>query len=205
VSFMELQRGTPAGRRAAAFLDEVIGRVKGLALVHDVLGGAGFQAGQYEALLHRLAEHTLLQGPLAGRVAFAVEAQPLRLPSKALTALGIITNELFTNIAKHAFPDGRRGTVEVVVRPDGHEVEIRIRDDGVPPPARAVASGQLGLRLVRSLVEVSLQGRFHLETGERTTAIIRFPRPEDGPTGAQPPPTGPAREATFTSGQQAED
>jgi two-component sensor histidine kinase/HAMP domain-containing protein len=205
VSFMELQRATPAGRRAATFLDEVIGRVKGLAVVHDVLGGAGFQAGQYEALLHRLAEQTLLQGPLEGRVAFVVEAQPLRLPSKALTALGIITNELFTNIAKHAFPDGRRGTVEVVVRPDGPEVEIRIRDDGVPPPARTEASGQLGLRLIRSLVEVSLQGRFRLEADERTTAIIRFPRPEDGSPGAEPPPEGPSGEDVSVSGQQTDD
>ena len=204
VSFMELQRATPAGRRAAPFLDDAIGRVKGLALVHGVLGGAGFQDGQYEALLHRLAEQTLLQGPLAGRVAFAVRAEPLRLPSKALTALGIITNELFTNIAKHAFPDGRRGTVEVVVRLDGPDVEIRICNDGVPPAAGTETSGQLGLRLVRSLVEVSLEGRFSLEADGGTTAIIRFPRPDDGRPGVEPTPQGSVREECSLSGRRAD-
>ncbi len=180
VSFMELQRATPAGRLAAQVLDDAIGRVKGLALIHNALGGTSFQAGQYETLVHRLAEQTFHQGPLAGRVELRVEKEPLRLPSKALTALGIITNELFTNIAKHAFPEGRNGTVEVTVESAGSEVVIRIRDDGVRLPSGfSEGSGQLGLRLVRSLVEASLQGTFTLEAGEGTTAVIRFPRSED--------------------------
>lgn len=190
VSFMELQRATPAGRTAAPVLDEAVSRVKGLALIHDVLGGAGFQAGQYEALVYRLAEQTFFRKPLDGRVKLRVEKQPLRLPSKALTALGIITNELFTNIAKHAFPDGRKGTVEVAVEAAGPEVVIRIRDDGVRlPTGLSNRSGRVGLGLVRSLVEASLKGAFTLETGDGTTAVIRFPRPEDG----APETDGPTR------------
>lgn len=181
VSFMELQRATPAGRLAAAMLDDAIGRVKGLALIHNVLGGASFQAGQYGVLVRRLAEQTLPHGPPAGRLRLLVEEEPLRLPSKALTALGIITNELFTNIAKHAFPDGRDGIVEVSVALAGPEVVIRVRDNGVQLPSGfAEGAGQLGLRLIRSLVEVSLQGTFTLESDEGTTAVIRFPRPDDG-------------------------
>ncbi len=180
VGFMELQRATPAGRAAAPVLDEAIGRVKGLALIHNALGGASFQAGQFETLVYRLAELTFLRGPLAGRVELRVKKQPLRLPSRALTALGIITNELFTNIAKHAFPDGRKGRVEVTVEAAGPEVVIRIHDDGVRlPPGFANGSGQLGLRLVRSLVEASLKGTFTLEANDGTTAVIRFPIPEN--------------------------
>ena len=102
------------------------------------------------------------------------------LPSRALTALGIITNELFTNIAKHAFPDGRRGTVEVAVKSAGPEIVIRIHDDGVKLPSGFLnGSGQLGLRLVRSLVEASLKGTFTLEASDGTTAVIRFPTPQE--------------------------
>ena len=181
VGFMELQRAPPAGRVAAPVLDEAIGRVKGLALIHNVLGGPSFQAGQYEALVYRLAEQTFLQGPLAGRVDLRVERQPLPLSSRGLTALGIITNELFTNIVKHAFPDGRKGTVDVTVKLAGPEVVICIHDDGVGlPPGFSKGSGRLGLQLVRSLVEASLKGAFALEAGDGTTAVIRFPRPEGG-------------------------
>lgn len=193
IGFMELQRATPAGRKAAPVLDEAVGRVKGLALIHNVLGGASFQAGQYEALVYRLAEQTFLQGPLAGRIKLRVEKQPLPLPSRALTALGIITNELFTNIAKHAFPDGRRGTVEVTVKSAGPEIIIRIHDDGVKlPPGFLNGSSHLGLQLVRSLAEASLKGTFTLEASDGTTAVIRFPMPEDGTPDTEPQSAEPA-------------
>jgi two-component sensor histidine kinase len=185
VSFLELQRATPKGRSATAVLEEAIDRVKGLGLVHNVLEDAGFRAGQYEALVHRLAEQTFLQGALRDRVTLRVYKQPLLLPSRILTALGIITNELFTNIAKHAFPDERRGTVAVRVETVGGEVVIQIQDDGVGVSSGLSAgTGRLGLRLVRSLVDVSLRGTCSFRVDRGTAACIRFPLPHAGEGGA---------------------
>jgi two-component sensor histidine kinase len=180
ISFLELQRAAPEGRRASNVVDEAVGRVKGLALVHDILGGADSQLGQYEALVYRLGQQTLLQGALEGRVKLDVEMPPLYLPPRELTALGIITNELFTNIAKHAFPDGRRGMVRVTAVQLPGEIIIRVWDNGVAlPPGFGEGPGRLGLRLVHALVEASLKGRFAIEGGHGTTVVIRFPTPED--------------------------
>jgi two-component sensor histidine kinase/PAS domain-containing protein len=185
VSFLELQRATPEGQSATAVLEEAIDRVKGLGLVHNVLEDAGIRASQYEALVHRLAEQTFLQGTLRDRVTLRVYTQPLLLPSRVLTALGIITNELFTNIAKHAFPGERRGAVEVRVETVGDEVVIRIRDDGVGlSSGLSAGTGRLGLRLVRSLVDVSLHGTCALQVDQGTAACIRFPLPNAGEAGA---------------------
>ncbi len=185
LSFMELQRETPEGRQAAAVLEDAISRVEGLALVHNALAGMGFEAAEYGPLVRGLAEQTLVQGPLAGRVAFEVEGVPLRLPSAQLTALGLITNELFTNIAKHAFPGGRRGNVHVTAEAAGGVATIRVRDDGVGLPAGfAEQPGHLGLQLIRSLAEVSLKGTFALESRGGTTAVIRFPLPDTSPRDA---------------------
>ncbi len=185
MSFMELQRESLGGRQAKVVLEDAAARVRGLALVHQVLAAGGFQASEYGALVRGLAEQTLLRGPLAGRVALCVEDGSLRLPPAQLSALGLITNELFTNITKHAFPDGRKGNVRVTVENAGPEVTIRVRDDGVGlPPGLAEQPGRLGLRLARSLAQVSLQGRFALEAGEGTTAVLRFPHPD-----APAPPT----------------
>ncbi len=180
ISFLELERTTPEGRQASTALEDAVGRVKGLAVVHNILGGAVARFGQYEALVHRLGEQTLLQGPLEGRVKFEVEMQPLSLPPRELTALGIITNELFTNIAKHAFPDGRRGTVRVTAERRGTDIIVRIWNNGVAlPPGFGEGTGQLGLRLVHALVEASLNGCFAFENGNGTTAMLRFPTPEE--------------------------
>ncbi len=178
IGFLELQRTAPGGRGATAVIEEVVGRVKGLAVVHNILGGAVARFGQYEALVHRLGEQTLLQGPLEGRVKLEVELQPLCLPPRHLTALGIITNELFTNIAKHAFPDGRRGTVRVTAERRDTDIIVRIWNNGVAlPPGFGEGAGQLGLRLVHDLVEASLNGCFAVENGNGTTAMLRFPTP----------------------------
>lgn len=197
IGFLELQRTTPDGARAAAVLDEAVARVKGLALVHTILTEAGSRPGQVDSLVRRLAEQTLLQGPLEGRVRLALDLQPLSLPPRELMALGILTNELFTNIAKHAFPDGRTGTVQVGLVRSGREITLRVRDDGVAlPPRGGAGEDRLGLRLVRSLVEASLRGRLWIEGEAGTALVIRFPVPEGEPGEA-------ARRVTRREGWQA--
>ncbi len=194
ISFLELQRATPEGREASTALQEAVGRVKGLALVHDILGSTDSRFDQYAALVHRLGRQALLEGPLEGRVKLEIDLQPFSLPPRELTALGIVTNELFTNIAKHAFPDGRRGTVRVsAVRLPG-EVVIRVWDNGVTSdPSLKTGKGQLGLRLIQSLVEASLKGRFTLEGGQGTAAVIRFPTFAEGAEALDPVAVGAGR------------
>jgi two-component sensor histidine kinase len=182
VSFLELQREGVTDADVGGVVEDAIARVEGLALVHKVLAGANFQAGEFGALARGLAEQTLLQGPLAGRVAVRVEGPALLLPSAHLTTLGLITNELFTNIAKHAFPDGRAGTVEVTVESAGREATVRVTDDGVGlPPGFAEQPGHLGLKLIRSMAELTLRGTFALEAGKGTTATVCFPVPDAAP------------------------
>jgi PAS domain S-box-containing protein len=182
VSFLELQREGINEADVGGVVEDAIARVEGLALVHKVLAAADFQTGEFGALARGLAEQSLLQGPMAGRVAVRVEGPALLLPSAQLTTLGLITNELFTNIAKHAFPDGRTGTVQVTVESAGPEATVRVTDDGVGlPPGFAEQPGHLGLKLVRSMAELTLRGTFSLETGDGTTAVIRFRVPDAAP------------------------
>lgn len=177
-SFLEIELAGAEGRDAKPLLEDAIARVEGLALVHNTLAGVGFEAAEYGPLARGLAEQTLIQGRLASRVTFQMEGPPLQLPSAQLTALGLITNELFTNITKHAFPGDRTGNVEVTVEAAAGEAAVRVRDDGVGLPAGfAEQPGHLGLQLIRSLAEVSLKGTFALESSRGTTAVIRFPLP----------------------------
>jgi len=184
VSFLELQREGVNEADVGGVVEDAIARVEGLALVHKVLAGANFQAGEFGALARGLAEQTLQQGSMAGRVTVRVEGPALLLPSTQLTTLGLITNELFTNIAKHAFPDGRTGTVEVTVESAGPEATVRVTDDGVGlPPGFAEQPGHLGLKLIRSMAELTLRGTFTLESAKGTTAAICFPVPDAAPPG----------------------
>ena len=74
-----------------------------------------------------------------------IEAESMRVPLDTAVPLAFITVEILTNAFKHAFPDQRRGTIEVTARQDGDHGVLadhrrrRRRDDrnGPAPAARA--------------------------------------------------------------------
>jgi two-component sensor histidine kinase len=68
---------------------------------------------------------------------------------------GLLVNELISNCVKHAFPDGRQGTVKVELQPlEGKEqYQLRVSDDGIGLPAdfEVRRKTSLGLQLVGDL------------------------------------------------------
>ena len=89
---------------------------------------------------------------------------------------GLIVNELVSNALKHAFPDGRTGTIRVRLRRVGERrIELRVEDDGVGLPANfAIEQAQsMGLQLVMTLSE-QLEGTLLVESGSRATFSLTF-------------------------------
>jgi two-component sensor histidine kinase len=86
-------------------------------------------------------------------------------------------NELITNALKHAFPDGRAGTIRVDVRrePEGG-LRLEVSDDGVGLPAGldAQSCSTLGLVLVRTLAR-QLDARLEIEGSGGTTFRLSVP------------------------------
>ena len=60
--------------------------------------------------------------------------------SSQAASIGLIVNELVTNCFKYAFPEGRRGAVEVDVRAKDDRIVVTVQDDGVGCPVE-VKSG----------------------------------------------------------------
>jgi two-component sensor histidine kinase len=90
---------------------------------------------------------------------------------------GLIINELVTNAIKHAFPDDRRGTVQVSLRePAAGQLTLAVADDGVglADDFAIETSGSLGLTLVATLVE-QLKGRLVITRGPGARFEITFP------------------------------
>jgi len=117
-------------------------------------------------------------------------------PLEAIVAPGaiaqIVTN-LVLNALRHAFPDGRDGSVAIGVHPGGdNSILLRVADDGigVSPEIRArmfepfftTRRGNggtgLGLSIVHNLTITTLKGTVTCESspGKGLTVTIRFPR-----------------------------
>ncbi len=93
-------------------------------------------------------------------------------------AVGLAVNEFVANSMKHAFPDGREGTITIVFQTDGDDHVLRMSDDGVGMPMGVDPHGKgLGLRVMTSLAQ-QLGGSFtHDADLPGTVFTLRFPGP----------------------------
>jgi two-component sensor histidine kinase len=94
---------------------------------------------------------------------------------KALSALGIIVNELLTNVMKYAFEGRAEGLIRVSAKRRGAGATLTVRDDGVGLP-ESVGVGQskgFGLMLIDALTK-HLEGTLRIERGGGTAFVLDF-------------------------------
>ncbi|MCJ8208365.1 tetratricopeptide repeat protein [Mucilaginibacter sp. RS28] len=107
---------------------------------------------------------------------FNVVAEPLCLDVAQAVPLGLILNESVTNSIKYAFPQGRKGTVSIILEAvgDGHYTLV-ISDNGTGLPAGfdEYENSSLGMNLMRGLTD-QLEGSFELINQNGLTIKITF-------------------------------
>ena len=62
------------------------------------------------------------------------DGAPLVLGVDQAIPTGLILNELITNALKHAFPDGRSGSIRIEARSQDGRVDLAVMDDGIGMP-----------------------------------------------------------------------
>lgn len=98
------------------------------------------------------------------------------LDTETSIPLGLIVNELISNGLKHAFPDGRNGTIKIKFYKDGGKYVLIISDNGIgfPEELDYKKSDSLGLRIVNSLVD-QIHGEIDMDRTYGTKFTIKFP------------------------------
>ena len=156
---MEAAGAERAGEDVADRLRAAAARVGAIATVHATLyHGEDVRSVEFGAFLDTLCRNlAAAAGAEARGIAVTVEAEPVRVPTDRAIALSLVVNELVTNAFKHAFPEGRGGTVRVALRREGTDrIALEVADDGTGTGGGGlwgdvVASGGLGQRLVDAL------------------------------------------------------
>jgi two-component sensor histidine kinase len=87
-----------------------------------------------------------------------------------------VINELVQNAMEHGLGLGSDGRVVVELVDDGERVSIHVTDNGtgLPEGFDLETDAHLGLRIVQSMVERDLRGRFALQSGDGTRAVVQF-------------------------------
>jgi len=110
-------------------------------------------------------------------VLLSVDIANVRLGIDAAIPCGLIINELVSNALRHAYPDGRRGTLRVALVQNGDGTHtLTVKDDGVGLPDDIVLPpvATLGLALVETLSR-QLGGTLSIDRTGGTAVNVRFP------------------------------
>ena len=99
----------------------------------------------------------------------------LSLDVKKLVPLGIIINELITNMMKHAFSGREEGRITISASMNGERAVILIGDNGngLPESINFKNSSGFGMQLVGMLTE-QLGGSIKIEQDMGTKFILEF-------------------------------
>lgn len=159
-AMLTMQQRQMEGTPAAHALEEAAARFRAMARVHRRLYDPANADRAFGPLVEELC-HELLEATGAKNIVCRVEVADVRMPLDRVLALSMIVTEAMTNAIKHAFPDGRAGTIRISLErlPD-NEMAFVIADDGMGMPAAASPSARsLGMRIVQSFAQ-QLQGEF---------------------------------------------
>lgn len=179
---LQSRHATP---EAQSLFAESQGRVKAMALIHQLLyerhDFSRVSLAHYMRRLSNLLRES--QSVQVGRVSIelACEEEALSIDLQRAVPCGLLVNELVTNALKHAFPDGRTGTVRIVLaRDDDGRGRIIVADNGVglPPHIEPGAGHSLGFQLIPLLVD-QLGGELRLVRDAGTRFEVSFP-PDSG-------------------------
>lgn len=181
-SLLNLQADFAADPRLRAILAESCGRVKAMALTHQLLyerkDFSRLDLGDY---LDRLIQSIRSSYRATGDRITLRMVRPdahVQIDLERTIPCGLLVNELVTNSFKHAFKGERQGEI-VIQLEEGFDgmVCVSVADNGVglPPESELAHGSSLGLQLVQLFVE-QLHGTLDVERGSGVRFAMRFPK-----------------------------
>ncbi|MFD5569803.1 sensor histidine kinase [Streptomyces cadmiisoli] len=176
-ALLRLQARRIESERGRAALEEAVRRVGSIAIVHETLSQNLDERVEFDEIADRVLAMVAEISP--GKVAGRRTGRFGILDAEVATPLSMVLTEVLQNALEHGFREGETGTVEVSAIRTGTTKETRLRvtvqDDGVglPEGFDPHTSGNLGLQIVRTLVEGELGGTFDMVPApERGTQVV---------------------------------
>ena len=163
---------------AASALREAAAQLQAFGLVHRMLCDTSIADRlDCKTYLFRLCD-ALDEALLAPRrIALKRNIETFEVSSDIILNLGCLVSELIGNAAKHAFPDGQCGTVELHVYRNGDGLQCCIRDDGLGRRNAEFLDHGLGMTLVQLMAQragARCSWAF-LAGGTEATLVFDFP------------------------------
>jgi two-component sensor histidine kinase len=181
-ALLRLQARRIDSESAKAALEEAVRRVGSIAIVHETLSQAVEETVPFDEIVDRLGVMVTEVSAHSGQVRVRREGSFGVLPSETASALAMVLTEVLQNAVEHGYAGGspdQPGEIVVRVRRLVGRLHLTVDDDGVGLPEGFTLEGStnLGLSIVRTLVESELGGQLELgpAPAKGTRAVIDLP------------------------------
>ncbi|HNY13250.1 MAG TPA: PAS domain S-box protein, partial [Candidatus Wallbacteria bacterium] len=173
---MLLQTDALKDPAAVAALMDARSRVISMMLLYDKLYRSDdFKEMSFSEYISPLVDEIVDNFPNKSIVKIEKQIDAFMLDAKRLSYLGIIINELLTNIMKYAFKGLSSGAINVFAQKKEDLVTIVVGDNGVGLPVSVdlASSGGFGLQLVDMMIR-QLRGTIRIERCKGTKFVLEF-------------------------------
>ena len=180
-ALLRLQARRIESSTAKSALEEAVRRVGSIAIVHETLSQAVEENVDFDEIADRLGLMVTEVSDVGDSVRVRREGAFGVLESGAATALAMVLTEVLQNAVQHGYADDAAGgTIVVSPRRLVGRLHVTVDDDGrgLPDGFDLEAATNLGLSIVRTLVESELGGQLSLGSapgGAGTRVVVDVP------------------------------
>jgi PAS domain S-box-containing protein len=179
ISLTNLQMRQTVDPAVKQIMAETQNRVRAMSLVHEKLyRSESLSRIDFADYTRYLATQLFsFYGTDTRRVQLDMSMGKIMVDINTAVPLGLLMNELISNALKHAFPDGREGTISISGGEEGDLITLVVRDDGIGIPVDFdwKNTSSLGMRLVTSLID-QVDGTITLDRENGTVFAITVKR-----------------------------
>lgn len=181
-SLLRIQARRSESEEVRHALAEATERVASMAVVHDLLAGSDEERVDFSQVTRTVVE-LVRRGLLGDARGFVVTVEGVsgQVDAPTATSLALAVAELAHNAIEHGMAERDSGEVQVQLRRVPGELVIVVRDNGggMPEGFDPLTSANLGLEIVRTVVEDDLRGTLSFTGGRGTTVTVRVPVPDE--------------------------
>ncbi|MBP8083947.1 MAG: PAS domain S-box protein [Spirochaetes bacterium] len=175
-AFLSLQAGANPNNEVKKALQEAVGRVQSIRVLYEkLLLTADYRDTSVNNYLESLISSLVAVYDLNKNITVKTDISDFVINSKKALSVGIIINELLTNVFKYAFTGRDNGTVSVSIDKTENRVTLVVKDNGVGISERRHEnkSPGFGFTIVKMIVE-QLGGSYDIVSDNGTESVIRF-------------------------------
>jgi len=178
-SFLSLETSYSNNKEVIEVFDDMKNRIHSMSTVHEKLyQSESLDSISLDEYINDIVQTLQSSYNLTDAVVIENHLEPVIIPLGKAVPCGIVLNEIITNIFKYAFPDNRKGKVVITLtKTEDGVVHLTFSDNGigVPEDFNFREHGNLGMKLIFSIIEDQLYGKIAQETTDGVTWKLSFP------------------------------